>query len=76
MKYDEDLLVELIAEGDVSHADIAEQVGITRRTVWSIANAHSRPDLQLKIADTTEGHRQAFLRLAAKNMQILLAKQI
>ena len=71
MKYDEDLLVELIAEGDVSHADIAEKVGITRRTVWSVANGHSRRDLQLKIADTTEGHRQAFLRLAAKNMQIL-----
>ena len=75
MKYDEDLLVELIA-GDVSQTEIAEKVGVSRRTVWRIANGHSRPDLQRKIADTVEGYRQATIRMAAKHMKPLLEKQI
>jgi len=76
MNYDEDLLVELIACGDVSQTEIAERVGVSRRTVWRIANGHSRPDLQQKIADTVEGYRQAAIRLAAKFMTPLLKKQI
>ena len=76
MKYDEDLLVELIADGELSHGEIAEQVGASRRTGWSIANGRSRPDLQQEIADTVEGYRQATIRLAAKYMQPLLLKQI
>jgi len=76
MIYDEDLLVELIAGGDVSQTEIAERVGVSRRTVWRIANGHSRPDLQQKIADTVEGYRQAAIRLAAKFMKPLLKKQI
>jgi hypothetical protein len=76
MNYDEDLLVELIAEGELSHTEIAERVDVSRRTVWSIANGRSRPDLQQQIADTTEGYRQAAIRTAAKYMQPLLMKQI
>jgi DNA-binding XRE family transcriptional regulator len=76
MTYDEDLLVELIAGGDVSQTEIAERVGVSRRTVWRIANGHSRPDLQRKIADTVEGYRQAAIRLATKFMTPLLKKQI
>ena len=76
MEYDEDLLVELIACGDVSQTEIAERVGVSRRTVWRIANGHSRPDLQQKIADTVEGFRQATIRMAAKWMKPLLSKQI
>jgi hypothetical protein len=51
-------------------------VGVSRRTVWRIANGHSRPDLRQKIADTVEGYRQAAIRLAAKFMKPLLKKQI
>jgi DNA-binding XRE family transcriptional regulator len=76
MKYDEDLLVELITDAELTHTEIAEKVGISRRTVWSIANGHSRPDLQRKIADTAEGYRQAALRHAARHMKALLDKQI
>ena len=76
MNYDEDLLVELIAGGDVSQTEIAERVGVSRRTVWRIANGHSRPDLQQKIADTVEGYRQATIRLAVKFMKPLLKKQV
>ena len=76
MTYDEDLLVELIACGDVSQTEIAERVGVSRRTVWRIAHGHSRPDLQQKIADTVEGFRRETIRMAAKWMKPLLAKQI
>ena len=76
MKYDEDLLVELIADGDLSHEKIAEQVGVCRRTVWRIANGMSRPDLRQRIEDVAEGYRQAALRHAARHMKSLLDKQI
>ena len=76
MKYDEDLMIELIADGELSHEKIAEQLGVSRRTVWLIANGHSRPDLQQKIADTLEGYRQAVIRRAAGRMDAVLDKQI
>ncbi len=76
MKYDEDLLVELIACGEVTQTEIAERVGVSRRTVWQIANGHSRPDLQTKIADTVEGFRQETIRMAARWLKPLLTKQI
>ncbi len=76
MPYDENLLVELIADSELTHGDIAERVGVSRRTVWLIANGRSRPDLQQQIADTVEGYRQAAIRLAAKHMRALLEKQI
>jgi DNA-binding XRE family transcriptional regulator len=72
----EDLLVELIADSELTHGEIAERVGVSRRTVWLIANGRSRPDLQQQIADTVEGYRQAAIRLAAKHMRVLLEKQI
>ncbi len=72
----EDLLVELIADGELTHGRIAERVGVSRRTVWLIANGRSRPDLQQQIADTVEGYRQAAVRLAARHMRPLLEKQI
>ena len=76
MAYNEHLLVELIAEGELSHGQIAERVGASRRTVWSIANGRTRPDLQQEIADTVQGHRAATVRMAAKHMRSLLKKQI
>ena len=76
MKYDEDLLIELIAEDRLSHSEIAEKVGVSRRTVWRIANGQSRPDLQKKLSAVAEGYRQAVIRLAAKHMEKLLKKQM
>ncbi len=76
MDYDEDMLVELIACGEVSQTQIAERLGLSRQTVWRIANGQSRPDLQQKIADTVEGFRQETIRMAAKWLKPLLAKQI
>jgi hypothetical protein len=76
MKYDEDLMVELIAIGELTHTKISEQLDVSRRTVWRIANGLSRPDLQLKISDTVEGIRQATVRFAARRMDKLLEKEM
>jgi transcriptional regulator with XRE-family HTH domain len=72
----EDMLVELIAAGELTQARIAERVGVSRRTVWRIANGLSRPDLQPKIAAVVEGYRQAAIRAAARHMKALIEKQI
>ena len=76
MNYDEELLVELVADGRLSHAAIAERVGASRRTVWRIANGISRPDLQRKIEAVAEGYRQAAVRAAARHMTALIEKQV
>ncbi len=72
----QDLLVKLIADGELPQARIAEIVGVSRRTVWRIANGLSRPDLQRKIAAAVEGYRQAAIRAAARHMKALLEKQV
>jgi len=72
----EEMLVALIAEGRLSQSRIAEIVGVSRRTVWRIANGLSRPDLQRKIAAVVEGYRQAAIRAAARHMKALLEKQV
>ena len=71
-----DMLVELIAAGELSQRRIAERVGVSRRTVWRIANGLSRPDLQRKIAAVVEGYRQAAIRTAARHMKSLIEKQV
>ncbi len=72
----EDMLVELIAAGEFSQKRIAGIVGVSRRTVWRIANGFSRPDLQRRIAAVVEGYRQAAIRAAARHMKALLEKQV
>ena len=47
--YDEDLLVELIARGEMSYGEMAERIGLHRVTIGMIARGKSRPDLWDKI---------------------------
>ena len=72
----EDLLVELIADGRLTQGQIAEKVGISRRTVWRVEHGLSRPELQRKIAAVMEGYRQAAIRAAARHMTNLIEKQV
>jgi len=48
-KYDEDLLVELIARGEMSCAEIGQRIGLARSMVAKIARGESRADLQDRI---------------------------
>ena len=47
--YDDDVLVDLIARGDVSYSQIARRVGTTKSTVGAIACGKLRPELQARI---------------------------
>jgi transcriptional regulator with XRE-family HTH domain len=48
-KYDEDLLVKLLAQGQLTREEIARRVGLSARTVRRIASGASRPDLHEKV---------------------------
>lgn len=74
--YDEDLLVELIAAGQMSYAEIAKRVGIHRKSAWRIAVGRSRPDLQPRIRKAVQAHRVEARRLAAKWLKALIGKHI
>ena len=64
-RYDEDLLVRLIAEGQLSYRKIAEQVGVSAMTVSNVARGRRRRDLYDRICCTVEdAHRRAH-RLAS-----------
>ena len=52
--YDEDLLVQLVAEGRMSYRKIAEQLGISPNTVSTIARGVFRPDLYARIRAAVE----------------------
>jgi hypothetical protein len=73
--YDDDMMIELIACGELSHAKIAEKVGVSRQTVWQIASGQSRPELQWKITAAADGIRQAAIRHAGRFTEALLEKQ-
>ncbi|MCP4375432.1 MAG: AsnC family protein [bacterium] len=75
MNYDDDMMIELIACAELSYAEIAEKVGVSRQTVWQIATNQSRPELQRKISATADGIRQAAIRHVGKYTEALLEKQ-
>jgi len=55
-EYDDDLVVDLIARGETSYAEIAGRVGLDRATVGMIARGESRPDLQERINTAMRSH--------------------
>ena len=75
-EYDDDLLVRLIAAGELTHAQIARRVGLSQDMVQRIASGRSRPGLQERIADLTRLYHVAARRLAAKWLKALLSKHI
>ncbi len=75
-EYDDDLLVRLLAAGELTHTQIARRVGISSNMVWRIASGRSRPELQERIAELTRLYRTAARRLAAKWLRALLSKHI
>ncbi|MBL7133146.1 MAG: hypothetical protein ISS78_03525 [Phycisphaerae bacterium] len=74
--YDDDLLVRLLAAGELTHGQIGRRVGLSENMVWRIASGRSRPELQERIADLTRLYRTAARRLAAKWLKALLSKHI
>ena len=75
-RYDEEQLVEWIACGQLSQAEIAKRLGVNRRTVWRIANGLSRPDLQVRIDAAVEGIRREARRQGARWLKALITREI
>ena len=75
-QYDDDLLVELIARGDMPRAKIARRVGLSRGSVQRIAAGLVRPELQPRIAAAVKGQRETAFRMGAAWLRGLLAQHI
>jgi len=75
-EYDDDLLVELIARGDMSRARIAERVGLSPSMVGKIAEGESRRDLRPRIAAMNRGIQEEAHRLGARWLRGLLTRHI
>jgi transcriptional regulator with XRE-family HTH domain len=54
-KYDDDRLVELIARGQMSYAEIGQAVGLSEGYVGQIARGQHRPELQPRIEAISRG---------------------
>ena len=75
-RYDEHLLVRLIAEGQLSYRKIAEQVGVSAMTVSNVSRGRRRRDLYERICCTVEdAHRRAH-RLASSYLLPLVAAHV
>ena len=75
-RYDEDLLVQLIAEGKLSYRQIAEQVGLSAVSVSTIARGITRPDLYERICLAVEDAQRRARRLAANYLLPLVAAHV
>ncbi|MCE5277439.1 MAG: hypothetical protein ABFD92_14290 [Planctomycetaceae bacterium] len=79
--YDDDLLIEIIARGDVPQREIVQTIGISARMVRSIIKGDSRKDLQPRIEAAREKYRQkaaqqaAEIRQAVEDMPLRSRKQ-
>jgi len=75
-EYDDDLLVRLIAAGELTHTQIGRRVGLSMGTVRKIASGRLRPELQDRIAELMRMCHVTARRLAVKWLKALLSKHI
>lgn len=75
-EYDDDLLVQLIARGDISLRRIGERVGLSTSMVCRIAAGQNRPELQQRIQAIVQESRNRAQRLGAMSLVNLVAKHI
>jgi len=81
-KYDDDGLVQAIAQGERSYAEIGRQFGLSDVTVWQIAHGRVRPELLPRILAARETFDDAarrtarpFARAAVARLAKLLAAE-
>ena len=75
-EYDDDLLVHLIARGDMTHKAIARRVGLCRASISMIAGGTRRHDLQPRLRATIEEYHKRAMKLGAGSMARVVAKHI
>ena len=76
VEYDEDLLVELIAEGELSYRQVAAKTGICWSMVARIARGERRRELQERIAAAVEGYRAKAQRLGVRLVASVVDKHV
>jgi transposase-like protein len=72
--YNDDEMVQLIAEGGLSQAAIAERLGVHLNTVWTITHGLSRPDLQGRINNVIRSLRKEARRQGARRLKAAVDK--
>ena len=74
--YDDDKMVELIADGELTHGEIAKRLGVNRVTVWRIIHGQSRPDLQVRLDGAISGFSREARRVGSRWLASLITKHI
>jgi hypothetical protein len=74
--YNDDQMVRLIAEGELSQRKIAECLGVNLSTVWTITHGLSRPDLQGRINDLIRSLREEARRQGVRKLKAIIDKHI
>ncbi len=75
-KYDEELVVTLLAKGEQTYAQIAKRVGITESMVGKIARGESRKDLHGRISRRIRQFRRRTCHMVASWQPNVLKKHI
>ena len=75
-KYDEELVVTLLAKGELTYAQIAKRVGITESMVGKIARGESRKDLHERICRRIKQFRRRTHCMVASWQPNVLKKHI
>ena len=75
-RYDDERLVELLVEKQHTHAQIAEEMGISVSLVKKIACGQRRPELQRRMWDAESGLMGEARRLGARYARGLISRQI
>jgi transcriptional regulator with XRE-family HTH domain len=75
-RYDENLLVELLARDHLSQREIARRVGVSESLVSQIASGRARPDLHERIGKWISTRRDDALRAGQTFIRPLLMTQL
>lgn len=75
-KYDEELLVELLARDHLTHREVARRVGVSESLVSQICSGKARPDLHERIGQWLSTRRDDALRAGQTFIRPLLMTQL
>jgi DNA-binding CsgD family transcriptional regulator len=76
LAYDDEELVELIAEGQLTYRAIGERVGISEGLVKKIAQGRRRKDLARRLWDTEDGILTEARRIGSRYARSLIMEQV
>ncbi|MCK4625069.1 MAG: hypothetical protein KAV00_07150 [Phycisphaerae bacterium] len=73
-EYDDEVLVMLLAKGEKTHAQIAEEVGLSAVFVGQISRGERRPELQKRIEEICEGMLDQARRLGKRLASVAMGR--